>query len=228
MEFCAGRSVAVTDVEEQCNWFVTRVAQIKESLRKLHVVSIGLLVAIFVLYIPFVVVQWEAITKDAITVTTALLSIVIPAAILCVIIAIATVIQRKKYRKAWKEFKEKSDQILEENALAAEKYDQLLSIYVPTLRWIYEYKLDVDFYAECCKMARAKIGHHIQKLHDRVVAIGNIIEDLETDLNELQYTSSKRKNSNDEIDYNVSFCSGATNRKFYSIIDSHFLELVHK
>ena len=28
-------------------------------------------------------------------------------------------------------------------------------------------------------MARAKIGHHIQKLHDRVVTIGNIIEDFD-------------------------------------------------
>lgn len=229
MEFCAGRSVAVTDIEEQCNWFVTRVHQIKESLRKIQLVAIGLLFAIIALYIPFVVLQWEAITENAMTVTVALLSIAIPIVILYLIFTIASLIQRKKYRKAWKEFKEKSDEILEENAVAAEKYDQLLTVYIPTLRWVYEYKLDVEFYAECCKMARAKIGHHIQKLHDRVVTIGNIIEDLESDTSERGQVAEKaRSNVNDEVDYNVAFCSGKKNRKFYSIIDTHFLESVHK
>ena len=148
---------------------------------------------------------------------------------LILIVIVASAIQRRKYRKAWKEFKEKSDEVLEENAIAAEKYDRLLSVYVPTLRWVYEYKLDVEFYSDCCKMARAKIGHHIQKLHDRVVTIGNIIEDLETNTAELgQVTSKSRKNFNDEIDYNVSFCSGKKNRKFYAIIDTQFLKTVNK
>ena len=78
-------------------------------------------------------------------------------------------------------------------------------------------------------MARAKIGHHIQKLHDRVVTIGNIIEDLESDTSERGQVAEKaRSNVNDEVDYNVAFCSGKKNRKFYSIIDTHFLESVHK
>ncbi len=229
MEFCAGRSVAITDIEEQCNWFITRVHQINESLRKIQLVAIGLLFAIFILYIPFAVIQWESITENAMTVMVALLSISIPIVLLYLIFAIASLVQRKKYCKAWKEFKEKSDQILGDNAIAAEKYDQLLSVYIPTLRWVYEYKLDVEFYTECCKMARAKIGHHIQKLHDRVVTIGNIIEDLEADVSEHGHTAGKaRDDANDEIDYNVAFCSGEKNRKFYSIIDTNFLELVHK
>lgn len=229
MEFCAGRSVAVTDIEEQCNWFVTRINQIGESLRKIKLVAIGLLGAIIALYIPFVFLQWKSITTDVMTVIVALLSIAVPIVLLYVIFAVVSMIQRKKYGKAWKEFKEKSDAVLEENALSAEKYDQLLSVYIPTLRWVYEYKLDVDFYEDCCKMARAKIGHHSQKLHDRVVTVGNIIEDLE--INEVergQVASRARRNANDEIDYNVSFCTGKSNRKFYSIIDSHFLDSVHK
>jgi hypothetical protein len=229
MEFCAGRSVAVTDIEEQCNWFVTRVHQIKESLRKIQLVAIGLFLAIIALYLPFAVLQWEAITKNALTLTVALASVAVPIVLLILIVVVASAVQRKKYRKAWKEFKEKSDLVLEENAIAAEKYDRLLSVYVPTLRWVYEYKLDVEFYADCCKMARAKIGHHIQKLHDRVVTIGNIIEDLETDTTESVHIAEKsRKNSNDEIDYNVSFCSGKKNRKFYAIIDTQFLKAVNK
>lgn len=229
MEFCAGRSVAVTDVEEQCNWFVTRVHQITASLRKTKLVAVVLLLAIIVLYIPFVVIQWEAITENGMTLLVALLSVAIPIVVLYTIFALACSMQRKKYREAWKEFKEKSDRIIEENAVAAEKYDRLLQVYVPTLRWVYEYKLDVEFYAECCKLARAKIGHHIQKLHDRVITIGNIIEDLELESPEQGDVAEKaRDNTNDELDYNVSFCSGKKNKAFYSIIDRHFLESVHK
>lgn len=225
MEFCAGRSVAVTDIEEQCNWFISRVHQIKESLKKIKLVAIGLIFAIIVLYIPFLVLQWSAITENELTVTIALLSIAVPIALVYLVFAVVSLLQRKKYRKAWKDFKEKSDRILEDNAMAAQKYDQLLSVYVPTLRWVYEYKLDVEFYAECCKMARAKIGHHIQKLHDRVVLIGNIIEDLEAETIEKGQSAEKAgKNNNDDIDYNVSFSSGKTNRSFYSIFDLHFLK----
>ncbi len=229
MEFCAGRSVAVTDIEEQCNWFISRVYQIKESLRKLKLVAVSLIVAVVLLYLPFVLIQWDFITGNILTISYALWSIAIPLVLLYFIFIVASVAQRKKYRKAWREFKEKSDEILEENATAAEKYDQLLTIYIPSLRYVYEYKLDVEFYADCCKMARAKISHHSQKLRDRVVTVGNIVEDLEADESGMrEVTSRSKRSSGDEIDYNVSFCSSEGNRKFYSIIDENFLELVCK
>ena len=140
-----------------------------------------------------------------------------------------TAVQRKKYRDTWKEFKEKSDEVLRENALAAEKYDRLLSVFVPTLRWVYEYKLDVEFYAECCKMARAKVGHHMQKLHDRVVAVGNIIEDLEVDPEVLErFGRGADIKAGNDLDYNLSFCTGNTNRAFYSIVDNAFLASILK
>ncbi len=229
MEFCAGRSVAVTDIEEQCNWFISRIYQISESLRNLKTVAVCLAVAIVLLYMPFVIIQWDFITRGILTVTFALWSIAIPLLLVYLIFVIASIMQRKRYRKAWREFKKKSDEILEENAVAAEKYDQLLTVYIPSLRYVYEYTLDVDFYADCCKMARAKINHHTQKLHDRVVTVGNIIEDLEADGSEIKDNATRsRRSYEDKIDYNVSFCSGEDNRKFYSIFDAHFLESVCK
>jgi hypothetical protein len=82
MEFCAGRSVAVSDIEEQCNWFISRVHQIKESLRKIKLVAIGILFAILLLYVPFVVIQFEAIVENVLTLATALGSIAIPIVLL--------------------------------------------------------------------------------------------------------------------------------------------------
>lgn len=228
MEFCAGRSVAVKDVEEQCNWFVTRVHQIQESLKKIKLVAVGLLFALLILYMPFIVLQWEAITKNSTAIVVALLSVAVPVVVLYLIFGIAVWLQHRKCHKVWKEFKSRSAQVLEENAVAAEKYDQLLTVFVPTLRWVYEYRLDVEFYADCCKMARAKIGHHIQKLHDRVVTLGNIIEDLETDAAKRAKLGGKGGKDDAKIDYNVSFCSGDTNREFYAIIDTDFLHSVNK
>ena len=222
MEFCAGRSVAVTDIEDQCNWFVSRVYQIKKSLEKIKLVAIGILLAILVLYIPFVVIQFEAITENALTVATALGSVAVPILLLYLIFIIMTAWQRKKYIKAWKQFKEKSDKALEENRIAAQKFDQLLSVVVPALRWVYEYKLDVAYCLECCGVADAKIEHHRCKLRDRVTSLRNILGDLEYKADEDGELPGEPAAVGDVVDYNVSFCSGKKNQSFYSVIDKSF------
>ena len=222
MEFCAGRSVAITDIEQQCNWFVTRVHQIRESLRKLGIVAIGMLLTLIALYIPFVWIQFDAITENFNTVLTAMGSLLAPVALLCIIFGILAIIQRRKYAKAWEEFEKKSQDALEENKLSVQKFDQLLSVVIPALRWVYEYKLDVDYCAECCSVADAKIEHHRRKLRDRVMAIQNILSDLEyqapedEELPQLPDVSAA-------VDYDAAFCAGKRNRSFYSVIDSSAL-----
>ena len=220
LDFCAGRSVAVADIEEQCNWFVTRIHQIEASIRRIKTVAVGLLFAILLLYAPFLIIQWEAIFDNIVTLTYALFSIIIPVLVLYGVFAVMSVLQRRRFAVEWKKLKEMSAKALEENKIAAKKFDMLLAAYIPGVRWLYEYKTDVEFYLECCKMARAKIGHHSQKLHDRVVAIGNILEDLECDMEEIGESGVRFK---DDLDYNLSYCSGKANREFYSIIDGAFL-----
>ena len=225
MEFCTGRSVAISDVEEQCNRFVSRVHQIKESLRKIKIVAIGIFFAILLLYIPFIVLQFEAIVENVLTVATALGSIAVPVVLLYFIFCMVALAQRKKYIEAWKEFKESSDKTLEENKEAAQKYDRFLSAIVPALRWVYEYKLDVDYCLECCGVADAKIEHHRLKLHDRVTTLQNILGDLELDETEYKKEKKITSDAKDCIDYNLSFCSGEKNQKFYSVIDKDFFKI---
>ncbi len=224
LRFCAGRSVAVTDIEEQCNWFVTRIGQITASLNMIKAVAVGLLVAIIVLYLPFIVIQSDAIFKTPMTGAIALCSVGIPAVILYVVFTAVSLTQRKRYQELWDEFKEKSDLVLKENTMAAEKYDQLLSVFVPSLRWVYEYKLDVEFYLDCCKLAQAKVNHHILKLHDRVVTIGNILEDLEQDIAD----PTGQMPDKNKLDYNVPYCTNGMNREFYSIIDKSLVDSLRK
>ena len=218
MEFNAGRSVAISDIEEQCNWFVSRVHQIRESITKLKFVAMGLFAAIFVLYLPYFIIQSDVIFNLN-GLAVAVCSFGIPVGILYVVFTVLAAMRKKGYIKAWKEFKSKSDAALEENRVAVEKYDKMLSTVIPALRWVYEYKLDVDYCIECCNVADAKIEHHRRKLRNRIQAINNILGDLEyrEDEEEIRY---EKKKVEDLVDYNVPFCSGKKNKAFYSVIES--------
>lgn len=225
MEFCAGRNVALTDIEEQYNWFEERVEQIKESLKKIKFAAIGMLFAILILYVPFFLVQFESIFDNTMTLTIAIISIAIPIALLYVVFGFISFLQKKKFYSVWKEFKKKSDKALAANKEAIKKYDELLNTYIPSLRYIYEYKLDVEFYADCCRLARAKVEHHSNKLTAMLQIIDNIVEDLEieTDIDDEEIRGRK----NAVLEYQFSFCSGEKNRRFYSVIDHQFLEAVY-
>lgn len=225
MDFCAGRTVAISDIEQQCNWFISRVHQIKESLRKLKLVAFGLLIAILVLYLPFFVIQFDAIVKNVLTLTTALCSIAIPVVLLYFIFTVLALRQKKRYVEAWKEFEERSARALEMNRIAVEKYDRLLSTVIPALRFVYEYKLDVTYYAECYKVAEAKIEHHKRKLRERSDALANILSDLEFRFEDEQTARATHSEMKNTVDYSVSFCSGKKNRAFYSVIDRGILSL---
>lgn len=227
MEFCAARSVAITDIEKQSDWFVTRINQLDHSLKKISQVAVGLLAAIFALYLPYVVIQFEAIVENALTFAMALGSVVVPVVLLYLIFTGVALAQRKKYIKAWGDFKDESDKALSENAVAVQKYDQLLSTVIPALRWVYEYKLDVEYCVECCRIADEKLAHHRQKLVARIDALKMILSDLEY-RSEGYGSSANAIHSADAIDMNVSFCTGEKNRTFYSVIDKKQLTELRK
>lgn len=221
LEFCASRSVAVTDIEEQCDWFVTRIHQIRESLNRIKYVALGVFFALIALYIPFLVIQYEQIVESVLTVFMALASLAVPFVLLYTVFGIVAAAQRKKYRQAWADFEAKADAARLENETAARKYDQLLSTVIPALRWVYEYKLDVAYCADCCQVADAKLEHHRRKLRERAEGIRNLLSDLETSRFGGWEAPAGKDNPND-IDYNVPFCSGQKNRKYYSVVDKQF------
>lgn len=225
LEFCAGRSVAMTDVEEQCNWLITRVCQVRESLRKMKYAALGLLAAILFVYLPFVILQYEAIRINLLTITVGLCSVAVPLVVLYLVFAIAAALQKRKYRKFWKQFKEKADAALAENTAAAKSYDELLLSVIPALRWVYEYRLDVEYCTECCSVAGAKIEHHRRKLRSRISAIRNMLTDLEYKAPETAPVPEKTEKAVDAIDYNMAFCTGEKNRAFYAVIDRDLLGL---
>lgn len=221
LEFCAGRTLTVTDIEEQCDWFVTKIRRIQESIKQIGLMA-GVLAGLLLTFlIPYLVIQWKSITASPVSILTALGSIAGPIVLLSAAIGAVAAGYKRKYRKAWDELVEKSNEALENNSESAELFDKLLCSVIPALRWVNEYKLDVEFYEDCCTHARAKLKHHIGKLRDRVECIGNMITDL--DCASVKMGEKLDSADTDEIDYNMVFCSGERNIAFYTIIDREFL-----
>lgn len=224
-EFYASRSVSLTDVEEPCNWLINRVDEITESLRRIKKIFFGLVAAVVLLYIPFFVLQWEKIFDDIISIVTAICSVAMPIVLLMLVYLVMREKQKRKYLKVWKTFKQRSQEILADNDESTEKYDKLLSVCIPKLRWLYEYVTDVEFYRDCCEIARAKIEHHAFKQKEYVNAIGNVLEDI-------QQSSEIRGGSVEfdpkTVDYGSAFCSGEKNCSFYSIINDDELNSLYE
>lgn len=223
-KFCANRNVTVTDVSKQYEWLLTRVQQISGGLRKIKLAAIGLLIALIVLYVPFVIIQFGAIFESMFTFTVAILSFVVPLVILCLVLVIVAIAERKKYAMVLSEFEQKSDAAMASNRAAVNHYAEFLFNKIPALRRVYNYKLDVGYYAECCSVADEKIKHHESKLKERLDLISNIIKDLE--ITEREYENCKEaaipdgdfSDGGKAIDYTVPFCKGKKNSKFYTII----------
>lgn len=226
MSFCAGRSVSVTNIKEQSEWLGEKTKQIDKSIRQIKQVALGMLIAILVLYIPFFLVQFESIFSNTMTMTVAIMSIAIPIVLLYVIFGFITAKQKKRYYEVWEEFKKKSDEALESNTDSAKKYDELLSIYIPSLRYVYEHKLDLDFYGDCCRLAEAKLLHHAKKLEKLKKTIEDIIDKLEMDVDDDEENAIG--NLNIKLDYHLAFCSSENNRRFYSILSSDFLDAIYQ
>jgi hypothetical protein len=221
LKFNASRSVAVTTVREQCQYFINRVRQLEESMKKLVSILLVLAVALLVGYLPFVLVQWETITLNMGTALVALVSLLVPFALLGIGYGVAVFLQKRKIRKAWEELQEISKQAGARNEAAAQAFSELLRKYIPSLRWIYEYLLDVDFYCDCCRVADAKKSHHRQKLQACREVVDNLLEDLE-------YEKAADALPEDyEIDYTRAYCEGV-NRDIYSVLDEKTLDLIRK
>ena len=238
MDFCAGRTVTVTDIDEQYDWFIAKVDKITAALKKLKFAAIGLLVAMVVLYIPFLLIQAGDISQSVVTMAVAAVSVVVPLLLTGVILAFVAAAERKKYGEAWTKFKTKSDEAMAENRRAVQEYNKFLFTVVPELRWVYDYKLDVNFYAECCAAADVKVEHHRCKLAERVRDIENILKDFELDhdiLKDFEHNHDNGQNmggnmsgTENDIDYRVPFCTGKKNIAFYSIITAEELNKLGK
>lgn len=218
MSFCARRTVTLTEIDDQYDWFIAKIKRIAQSLKKLKAVSVILLVAMVVIYIPFLVIQAGDIVRNVATMMVAAVSVLVPLVLTALILAVVAASEKKQYGKAWAQFESRSKSAMAGNKNAVEEYNFFLFSVIPALRWVYDYKLDVDYYYDCCIVAKAKLEHHRKKLSEREMAIGNIIADLDAGRG-----GESKPDGNGEIDYTKPFCTGEKNIAFYSVFTAETL-----
>ena len=68
-------------------------------------------------------------------------------------------------------------------------------------------------------MARAKLNHHQNKMKERIRELNILLDNLEEKDLKVDFETT-----NDEIDYNVAFCEGRENQKFYAVLTSDLLD----
>lgn len=218
MSFCARRTVTLTEIDDQYDWFIAKIKRIAQSLKKLKAVSVILLVAMVVIYIPFLVIQAGDIVRNVATMMVAAVSVLVPLVLTALILTVVAASEKKQYGKAWAQFESRSKSAMAGNKNAVEEYNFFLFSVIPALRWVYDYKLDVDYYYDCCIVAKAKLEHHRKKLSEREMAIGNIIADLDAGRG-----GESKPDGNGEIDYTKPFCTGEKNIAFYSVFTAETL-----
>lgn len=224
MSFCARRTVTLTEIDDQYDWFIAKIKRIAQSLKKLKAVSVILLVAMVVIYIPFLVIQAGDIVRNVATMMVAAVSVLVPLVLTALILAVVAASEKKQYGKAWAQFESRSKSAMAGNKNAVEEYNFFLFSVIPALRWVYDYKLDVDYYYDCCIVAKAKLEHHRKKLSEREMAIGNIIADLDAGRGgESRPDGNGEGKPGTEIDYTKPFCTGEKNIAFYSVFTAETL-----
>jgi hypothetical protein len=220
LKFNASRAVSITTVRDQGQHYLNRVARIEESLEKLFLV-LGILAAglVMVFILPFLLIQWDTLFENVGTAVVALIHIAIPFVMLLLGYGFARAWQAHKIRKAWKDLMKLAETAGSGNQNAVEAYSKLLCRYIPALRWIYEYVLDVEFFWDCCRIAGAKLSHHRQKLDALCETLDNLLEDLEYD------EQGNNEPDKCEIDYRISYCEGI-NRSSYTIMDEEIMKVI--
>ena len=228
MQFSAARPLSVTDLEAPYERFKENVKRIEKSLRRIGYAAIILLVMTLVLYVPFFIIQFEAIFANVLTMSVALCSLLVPVLLLYLIFGAVALAEKKRIAKEWAKYRAVWEKAMKGNRRAISQYRQWLFTMVPALRWVYDYRSDVRYYAECCAVADAKIEHHRCKLEERIAALRNIRSDLE-ELAAHEYEVSGEKcgvapDTAGGIEYGRPFCVGEKNRAFYAVIGQEFLE----
>ena len=212
LEFCAEEKVTLSDLKEESDWFINRMNEITESLKSIKKVGIGTTVGATVLFAPLVVMGGSVIFSNPLSVVVALASMLLPGALVAAALKPLKRKQLNKRKDVIDKYIERSEKALESNKEAVDQYEDLLSFYIPSVRFSYDYKQDVEFYRECCASAEAKLNHHKAKMRERLETIGNIMEDLEVRPDPAVIAGSGAP------EYRLPFCVGDKNRAFYSIL----------
>jgi len=216
-------TVSATAIDEQYAWVKRRAKEIEESIASLKIsvlIASGLL---FCAFLPFFIIQRNLIFESLITVSFAALTAIIPFVILFSVFGYLIGREREGYTEVYKEFLENTEKAVRKNKCAWNAYLRLLDTKIPALRYLYEYKTDVDGAFRDYRIDRGKCRYHRALLQRRRETVGNILEDLA----EIPGAVRAEKMPRRHLDYEKAFSCGE-NAEFYSILTGEDIAVITK
>lgn len=216
-------NVAPTEIEDQYEWLKKRAKEIEESIQSLKkslaVASLLLLCA----YLPFFLIQWQLIFENLLTVGVALLTAAVPFVILFAVFGCLIRREQSGYAEVYREFLENAQKSVYQNKQSWNSYIRLFDTKIPALRYLYEYKTDIDCAFRDYRMDLGKCLHHREALQRRRETVGNLLEDLAEAPNAVPAETVEKL----RVDYRKAFSCGE-NAEFYSILTGEDIETITK
>lgn len=215
--------VAPTAIEAQYEWLTKRASEIAESIRSLKIslaVACGIL---FCAYLPFFIIQWNLIFENLLTFGVSLLTAAVPFVILVNVFGYLIRREKNGYAEVYREFLENVQKSVYQNKQSWNAYIELLDTKIPALRYLYEYKTDIDGAFKDYRIDLGKCLHHREILQRRRETVGNILEDLA----EIPGAVPAEKQEKLRVDYRKAFSCGE-NAEFYSILTGNDIETITK
>lgn len=225
LDYDTSRGIEITDIKDESEKFKNKVKEIKASMAQRKKIC-GIAAATFgaLFGIPLLASQWVNVFANIFTPMIALSSAVIPAISIGIGYQLAKDKQNRDLEDAWEELKDAYNKANEANHKSIRSYDDLMTRYIPSLKYIYEYVIDFDFHNDCFKTLRSRVSHHKSVLKKTGDSIEAFLRHLDFNDNGIAPPTLKEE---DYVDSSISPYEG-DNYARYSIIDKDIINAIYK
>ncbi|MBR7161440.1 MAG: hypothetical protein IKD07_03405 [Clostridia bacterium] len=206
------RTVAVSNIEEPFQYLEQEADRIENSVQRLSRSAgiAGLILACA--YIPFLI-QWRSIFENLFSLGVAALSVAVPFIILFSVFGRLVQKEKMRYTELYRNYLQAVKQAVDDNQGSWQGYVRVFSDKIPALRYLYEYKTDVEAaYAEY-DADKNKCRHHREHLERCMNAVETILIHLGAN------PTLKKDRTSREVEYEKVFSQGAGNEKIYTILN---------
>lgn len=187
-----------------------------QNLNQSAMTACGILLLVYLL--PFFLVQWRLIADDlfGVGLLGALISSVLPFVILLFVFGHLVQKEKREYTVIYKEYLESVKEAVSQNQASWENYVDVFSNKIPSVRYLYEYKTDIDCAYRDYEIDKGKCRHHRDHLERCMDQTRTILNDLDCNPNLVDETEENKKPL--EIEYEKPFSCGYKNEEFYTIL----------
>ncbi len=219
-------TVSASNIDEPFEVLENKAKEIDARIQNLNKSAMTVSGILFFVYLlPFFLIQWRLIAENlfGVGLAGALISSAIPFVILFFVFGYLVRKEKEGYTIAYKEYLEAVKEAVAQNQESWENYINVFSNRIPALRYLYEYKTDIDCAYRDYEIDKGKCKHHREHLERCKTATKNILSDLGGNPKFFPQT----ENTDLKVDYEKPFSCG-DNEAFYTILTQGEIETILK